>query len=116
MTNFPTNNDEIIKNIDYFCNETLKNYSSKRNFVLGSPHNNVSKFSPYIRRRVITEEQILKKIIKNKSDFKIDEFVIQLFLKKGFEESQKGPSECLVVVRAPENGTHETQWVRTKHI
>lgn len=84
MTNFATNNDEIIKNIDYFCNETIKNYSSKRNFVLGSPHNNVSKLSPYIGRRFITEEQILKKIIKNQSDFKIDEFVIQLFWRTYF--------------------------------
>ncbi|MDC1133517.1 FAD-binding domain-containing protein [Alphaproteobacteria bacterium] len=84
MTIFPTNNDEIIKNINYFCNETIKNYSSKRNFVLGSPHINVSKLSPYIRRRLISEEQILKKIIKNKSDFKIDKFVIQLFWRTYF--------------------------------
>ena len=84
MTNFPTNNHNIIKNLDFFCTKAIKNYSSKRNFVLGPPHKNVSKLSPYIRRRFITEEQIIKKVNLNKSNIKIDEFITQLFWRTYF--------------------------------
>ena len=85
MTFFPSNNQKISKKLDFFCNETIKSYSSKRNFVEPPNHNNVSKLSPYIRRRYITEKQILKKIIKHKSDIKINEFVKQLFWRTYFK-------------------------------
>ena len=84
MISFPTNYNKIIKNLDFFCNNTIKDYSSKRNFVFGPPHNNVSRLSPYICRRFITEEQILKKICNNKLDIKINEFVTQIFWRTYF--------------------------------
>ena len=84
MILFPTSHDKIFKNLDFFCNNTINDYSSKRNFVFGPPHNNVSKLSPYIRRRFITEEQVLEKIYKKKSNFKIDKFVTQIFWRTYF--------------------------------
>ena len=92
MTSFPTNHSIVIKNLDFFCKSTIKDYSSKRNYVFGPPHNNVSKLSPYIKRRFITEKQVFKKISKNKSDVNIDQFVTQLFWRtyfRGWLETHK---------------------------
>ena len=84
MISFPTNYNKIIENLDFFCNNSVEEYSSKRNFVFGPPHNNVSKLSPYIRRRFISEEYILKKIKIKKSQVTINEFITQIFWRTYF--------------------------------
>ena len=84
MANIKPNKRKFIKNLDFFLKEGIQNYSSKRNFVFGPPHNNVSQLSPYINRRFISEEQIIKLITKDRSNIKVDEFITQLFWRTYF--------------------------------
>ena len=64
MKMFPTKKSEIIAKLINFSKKELSSYSKKRNFDFGPPHKNVSKLSPYLRTRFITEEEVLK-IVKN---------------------------------------------------
>ena len=78
-TTFPTNKVDIYKNLDIFIDNFLQNYGSKRNFDLGPPHPNVSKLSPFIRRRFLSEKEILKTIFPKYSLNSVDKFVQEIF-------------------------------------
>ena len=78
-TTFPTNKVDIYKNLDIFIDNYLQNYGSKRNFDLGPPHPNVSKLSPFIRRRFLSEKEILKTIFPKYSLNSVDKFVQEIF-------------------------------------
>ena len=78
-TTFPTNKVDIYKNLDFFIDNILQNYGSKRNFDLGPPHPNVSKLSPFIRRRFLSEKEILKTIFLKYSLNSVDKFVQEIF-------------------------------------
>ena len=56
---FPTKKSQLIENLINFSVKELSNYSKKRNYDLGPPHKNVSKLSPYLRTRFISEEEVL---------------------------------------------------------
>ena len=62
---FPTNKNNLLKHLKDFSQNEIVNYSSKRNYDLGTPHNNVSKLSPFLKRRFISEEEVLRIILKN---------------------------------------------------
>ena len=62
---FPTKKSQVIKNLINFSAKELSKYSNKRNYDLGPPHKNVSKLSPYLRTRFITEEEVLKIAVSN---------------------------------------------------
>ena len=62
---FPTNKKTLLKHLKDFSQNEILNYSSERNYDLGTPHNNVSKLSPFLRRRFISEEEILRIVLKN---------------------------------------------------
>ena len=47
---FPIEKSILIENIKEFSKSKILNYSSDRNFDYGSPHENVSKLSPYLKR------------------------------------------------------------------
>ena len=76
---FPTNKADIYKNLDFFIENFLQNYASKRNFDLGPPHPNVSKLSPYIKRRFLSEKEILETIFPKYSLNLVDKFVQEIF-------------------------------------
>ena len=89
-TNIIIDRDLLIKKFEKFCNDELRNYSSNRNFDLGSPHNNVSKLSPFITRRFIDEKKILLTTLKFHEINKIEKFVEEVFWRtywKGWLES-----------------------------
>ena len=68
---FPAQKSILIENIKKFSTGKILNYSVDRNFDYGSPHENVSKLSPYLRRRYISEYETLKIILnKNKKYLK----------------------------------------------
>ena len=76
---FPIEKSILIENIKEFSKSKILDYSSDRNFDYGSPHENVSKLSPYLRRRFINEYEIIK-IILNKNKFKdIEKFIEEIF-------------------------------------
>ena len=64
MTN--TRQDAVDK-LNYFIKNGLSTYSSQRNFDLG-PQNrtNVSNLSPFIRKRIIHEEEVINECLKVK--------------------------------------------------
>ena len=72
---FPTKTSEIKEKFDKFINKNLIDYSSKRNFDLGSPHTNVSTLSPYIGRRLISETNILDVAFQKFKPIKIAKYV-----------------------------------------
>ena len=78
-TEFPTNKVDIYKNLNFFIENFLRNYASKRNFDLGPPHPNVSKLSPFIKRRFLTEKDILESIFSKYSLNSVDKFVQEIF-------------------------------------
>ena len=79
MTDFPFTKSEVIKKLINFSQNELNNYASNRNFDYGPPHHNVSKISPYLRRRFIDEEEILGKILKDHKISKIEKFIEEIF-------------------------------------
>ncbi len=90
MTQFPFTKSEVITNLINFSHNELHNYSSNRNFDYGPPHHNVSKISPYIRRRFITENEVLRIVLKDHKINKIEKFIEEIFWRtywKGWLES-----------------------------
>ena len=76
---FPTKKSEIIEKLINFCEKELSSYSKKRNFDYGPPHKNVSRLSPYLRTRFISEEEVLK-IATSKNNIKtIEKFIEEIF-------------------------------------
>ncbi len=71
--------DQLTKKFEFFCQNELKNYSSKRNFDFGPPHTNVSNLSPYINRRYFDEVKVLQIALKHNKIDKIEKFVQEVF-------------------------------------
>ena len=79
MNMFPTKKSKIVEKFINFSEKELPSYSKKRNFDLGPPHKNVSKLSPYLRTRFISEEEVLK-IATSKNNVKtIEKFIEEIF-------------------------------------
>ncbi len=79
MKMFPTTRSKLIKNLINFSEKELLSYSKKRNFDFGTPHKNVSKLSPYLRTRFISEEEILKIAISKNNIKNIEKFIEEIF-------------------------------------
>ncbi len=76
---FPTKKSQIIENLNNFSANELCKYSKKRNYDLGPPHKNVSKLSPYLRTKFITEEEVLKIAVSNNNIKTIEKFIEEIF-------------------------------------
>ena len=76
---FPTKKSQLIENLLNFSASELSKYSEKRNYDLGPPHKNVSKLSPYLRTRFITEEEVLKIVVSNNNIKTIEKFIEEIF-------------------------------------
>ena len=79
MNDFPTNKINLLKHLNNFSKNEILNYSSNRNYDLGKPHHNVSKLSPFFRRRYISEEEVLRIILKNHKVENIQKFIEEIF-------------------------------------
>ena len=76
---FPKSKSKLIESIKQFSDTQILSYSSDRNFDYGIPHKNVSRLSPYLRRRFISEYEVLK-IILNKHKYEnIEKFIEEIF-------------------------------------
>ncbi len=76
---FPTKKSQVIENLINFSAKELSSYSKKRNYDLGPPHKNVSKLSPYLRTRFITEEEVLKIAVGSNNIKNIEKFIEEIF-------------------------------------
>ena len=76
---FTKSKSKLIESIKQFSDTQILSYSLDRNFDYGIPHNNVSRLSPYLRRRFISEYEVLK-IILNKHKYEnIEKFIEEIF-------------------------------------
>jgi len=90
MKTFPTTKSELIENLINFSENKLSSYSKNRNFDYGPPHKSVSKLSPYLRTRFITEEEVLKIATSRNDIITIEKFIEEIFWRtywKGWLES-----------------------------
>jgi len=79
MKLFTTTRSQLIKNIINFSEKELQNYSRTRNFDFGPPHTNVSKLSPYLRTRFVSEEEVLKIAFSKNNIKSIEKFIEEIF-------------------------------------
>ncbi len=79
INTFSTNYNEIKDHLNFFIDHYLADYSLNRNFDFGPPHKNVSKLSPYIRRRYISENKIIGLISKKFKLRKVEKFIQEIF-------------------------------------
>ena len=90
---FKPNNITAKEFLDNFINKGLRSYSSKRNYDFGlSNKSNVSRLSPFIRRRIIHEKTVLKNCLKNNKFANIEKFIQEIFWRtywKGWLEGRK---------------------------
>ena len=72
--------ESALNILENFINTKLHNYDSKRNYDLGpSKHDNVSQLSPYIRHRIITEEEVMTQAMSKFPLPKIEKFIQEVF-------------------------------------
>ncbi len=71
---------EALQNLEYYINKEITNYCSKRNFDFG-PNNrkNVSCLSPYISHRLITEFEVVKKVLSKFPYRKVEKYIQEIF-------------------------------------
>ena len=79
INTFSTNYNEIKGHLNFYIDHCLTDYSSKRNFDFGPPHKYVSKLSPYIRRRYISENKVIGLISKKFKLGKVEKFIQEIF-------------------------------------
>ena len=76
---FPKSKSKLIESIKQFSDTQILSYSLDRNFDYGIPHNNVSRLSPYLRRRFISEYEVLKTVLNKHKYENIEKFIEEIF-------------------------------------
>ena len=73
---FTPTREAALEKLDIFINESLSDYSTKRNYDYG-PENrsNTSCLSPYISHGVLSESEIIKKALNKYSYSKVEKFI-----------------------------------------
>ncbi len=69
-----------LKKLDKFISNGILSYSSKRNYDFGpSNRSNISLLSPYIRKRILHEKEVINKCLEHFSLNKIEKFIQEVF-------------------------------------
>ena len=76
---FPKKKEQVLNDFRNFSSEHLCSYSKSRNFDMGHPHANVSKLSPYLRRRLVSENEVLQIALEKNSMSSLDKFIQEIF-------------------------------------
>ena len=76
---FPCSGERVLAKFGDYCDNHLPLYSKNRNFDLGNPHENVSKLSPYLRRRLVSENDVLQIALKKHSLSSLEKFIQEIF-------------------------------------
>ena len=84
--------EESFDLLDNFIANNIQNYSSKRNFDFGpKDRSNVSQMSPYISHRVLTEYDVIKRVLQKKTYRNVEKFIQEVFWRlywRGWLESR----------------------------
>ena len=76
---FSYSREEALKSFESFSTNQLPYYSRRRNYDLGKPHKGVSKLSPYLRRRLISESEVLSIALRKNSLSSLEKFIQEIF-------------------------------------
>ena len=76
---FSYSREEALKSFESFSTNQLPFYSKRRNYDLGYPHKGVSKLSPYLRRRLISENEVLSIALRKNSLSSLEKFIQEIF-------------------------------------
>ncbi len=77
---FKTTREEALQDLENYINNEIVNYSTQRNFDFGpSKRKNVSCLSPYISHRLITEYEVVKKILSKFPYQKVEKYIQEIF-------------------------------------
>ena len=92
ITDFPPTRTEALRRLAAFLPNTGRDYAAKRNYDLpGHPH--VSGLSPYIRHRLITEDEVLEAVLGRFSPSTAEKFIQEVYWRtywKGWLEMRPG--------------------------
>ena len=84
--------EESFDLLDNFIANNIQSYSSKRNFDFGpKDRSNVSQMSPYISHRVLTEYDVIKRVLQKKAYRNVEKFIQEVFWRlywRGWLESR----------------------------
>ncbi len=73
---------EAEDSLEKFINEEIKNYSTKRNYDYGvNNRTNVSCLSPYISHGLLSEYEVIKKVLHKKKYSEVSKFIDEIFWK-----------------------------------
>ena len=77
---FKTTREEALQDLENYINKEIVNYSSQRNFDFGPDNRkNVSCLSPYISHRLITEYDVVKKVLSKFPYQKVEKYIQEIF-------------------------------------
>tara|TARA_B100002051_G_scaffold273891_1_gene313686 strand:- start:2939 stop:4078 length:1140 start_codon:yes stop_codon:yes gene_type:complete len=78
--NFKNSREGALAELNSFTDNEISNYSRDRNFDYG-PENrkNVSMLSPYITHRLITEYEVVKKVLRKFPYQKVEKYIQEIF-------------------------------------
>ena len=77
---FKTTREEALQDLENYINKEIVYYSTERNFDFGpGKRNNVSCLSPYISHRLITEYEIVKKVLSKFPYQKVEKYIQEIF-------------------------------------
>ena len=88
--NFPTSRKDTLKKLDDFIEKNILDYAKLRNFDFGAQNRkNTSCLSPYVSHGIISETEIINKVLKkhlfNKTDKFIQEILWRIYWKGWLE-------------------------------
>ena len=77
---FKTTREEALQDLENYINKEIVNYSTLRNFDFGpGKRKNVSCLSPYISHRLITEYEVVKKVLSKFPYQKVEKYIQEIF-------------------------------------
>ena len=77
---FKTTREEALRDLENYINKKIVNYSTQRNFDFGpGKRKNVSCLSPYISHRLITEYEVVKKVLSKFPYQKVEKYIQEIF-------------------------------------
>ena len=88
--NFPTSRNNVLEKLDDFIEKNILDYAKLRNFDFGIQNRkNISSLSPYVSHGIISETEIINKVLKkhlfNKTDKFIQEVLWRIYWKGWLE-------------------------------
>jgi hypothetical protein len=77
---FKTTREGALQDLENYINKEIVNYSTQRNFDFGpGKRKNVSCLSPYISHRLITEYEVVKKVLSKFPYQKVEKYIQEIF-------------------------------------